>query len=309
MQTDFLRYLIKIVECGSMNKAANDLFITQAALTKAMKKLETDLNCELLKRTKNGVKLTEKGKRVYADAEKILAIEDSWKDLADHEAEVSGTVRLALINSVNSSVIDHFLINYRKQYANVIIIPKEYRDYDFLKQFENKKADIGISCYIDSNRARVYDCARKLDLEAVELCRDKFYVFMGANNPLREQPTLTTKDLKDSKLLLYSDEKDIVSTPFFADFFKKENIFFMNNMQNMIRTVMTDDVVIFNTKLFAQQNEYVVRGEVIYREVTDIQVPTVYYLLRPKILTPAERIVIDLLKATLQDLFNKVEQA
>ena len=127
MQTDFLRYLMKIVECGSMNKAANDLFITQAALTKAMKKLEADLNCKLLERTKNGVKLTEKGQRIYADAERILSIEDNWKFLADDEQEVKGRVRVGIINSICSSALNGFLFRCREKFPGVNVILKEYR--------------------------------------------------------------------------------------------------------------------------------------------------------------------------------------
>lgn len=306
MQTDFLRYLIKIVECGSMNKAANDLFITQAALTKAMKKLETDLECKLLERTKKGVKLTEKGQRIYADAEWILSIEDSWQSLADDEQAIKGRVRVAVINSVCASAINRFLFNCREQYPGINVVLREYKDFDFLRQFEKRKADIGICHYINSDRENLYRLALNLDLEIEELCHDKFYIFMSAQNKLAKKLYLEKKDLTDLKFAVYSDEDDMVSAPFFMSYFKAENVFFMNSMYSMIRAILEENAVIFNTKVFANQNEYVARGEIVYKEVIDISLPTTYYMIRPdsRRISVSETIVANMLKDSMREIFE-----
>lgn len=308
MQTDYLRYLVKIVECGSMNKAANALYVTQVALTKAMQKLEADLNCELLVRTSSGVRLTEKGNFVYQDAKKILAIEQKWASLADNAQQVCGKVRVAIINSVCSSVMDQVLFKCRKMYPGIDLILKEYRSYDFLRQFEKRKADIGICNFFEWSKDNVYQIAERLGFEIEELFQDQCYIFMSAKNPLAQKNAIESKDLYDLRFAMYSDENDVISAPFIADYFKAENIYPMSSMQSMMRAIIEEDVTIINTKVFAEQNEYVLRGDIVYKEIVDMPFPTTYYMIYPKALTisNAEKKVVDLLKESLPEIYPDI---
>ena len=53
-----INYVIKIVECGSMNKAAEQLYVAQPSLTGAIKELEKELGFSLFNRSGKGVSLT-----------------------------------------------------------------------------------------------------------------------------------------------------------------------------------------------------------------------------------------------------------
>lgn len=74
-----IKYLIKIVECGSMNKAAEQLYVAQPSLTGAIKELERELGFSLFNRSGKGVSLTPDGveflmyaKEVYAGYETLM---------------------------------------------------------------------------------------------------------------------------------------------------------------------------------------------------------------------------------------------
>jgi DNA-binding transcriptional LysR family regulator len=56
-----LKYFIEVVNCGSINKAAEGLFIAQPSLSNAIKDLETELGLELFTRTPKGITLTQDG--------------------------------------------------------------------------------------------------------------------------------------------------------------------------------------------------------------------------------------------------------
>lgn len=51
MRLSQLEYFIKIAQCGSITKAAQELFLSQPSLTKAINNLETEYNLQLLERT------------------------------------------------------------------------------------------------------------------------------------------------------------------------------------------------------------------------------------------------------------------
>ena len=69
MRIQQLAYLDKIVETGSINEAAKQLYLTQPSLSNAIKELEEEVGIQLLIRSKLGVTLTEDGREfmIYAD--------------------------------------------------------------------------------------------------------------------------------------------------------------------------------------------------------------------------------------------------
>ena len=61
MRIQQLQYIIKIVETGSMNEAAKQLFITQPSLSNAVKDLENEMGIEIFIRNPKGITLTHDG--------------------------------------------------------------------------------------------------------------------------------------------------------------------------------------------------------------------------------------------------------
>jgi len=72
MRIQQLEYLEKIVETGSFNEAAKQLFISQPSLSQAMKELEKEYDLQLFYRSKLGVTLTDEGRAFINYARNIL---------------------------------------------------------------------------------------------------------------------------------------------------------------------------------------------------------------------------------------------
>ena len=56
-----LKYALTIADCGSMNEAAKQLFISQPSLSLAVKELEKEIGTRLFKRSNRGVSVTQEG--------------------------------------------------------------------------------------------------------------------------------------------------------------------------------------------------------------------------------------------------------
>ena len=67
-----MEQFVKIVECGTISKAAEELFLSQPALTRSMQKLEQELGVELFFHGKNKIELNENGKFAYTLAVDVL---------------------------------------------------------------------------------------------------------------------------------------------------------------------------------------------------------------------------------------------
>lgn len=107
---------------GSISKAANYLFISQPAITKSIKKLETELGITLFNRSPKGVKLTENGKIFF---EFIKNGVESFMN-GEHKLTALKNLDTGVIKiGASTTVTKYFLINYiekfHKLYPNIDI--------------------------------------------------------------------------------------------------------------------------------------------------------------------------------------------
>ena len=67
-----MRYAVEIAQCGSINQAAQNLYVTQSSLSKAMKELESVLGYAVFRRTPAGTAVTEEGQSFLELARQIV---------------------------------------------------------------------------------------------------------------------------------------------------------------------------------------------------------------------------------------------
>ncbi len=84
MYNHYLDTFIAVCECGSFNKASEQLYISPTAIMKQMNTLESHLGLRLIERTSSGVKATPAGEQIYKDAKFI--IDYSQKSIAQAKA-------------------------------------------------------------------------------------------------------------------------------------------------------------------------------------------------------------------------------
>lgn len=105
MELRQLRYFVRIVDLGSVSKAAADLFIAQPALSRQVAALETELNSALLVRSTRGVTPTESGRAFYVQAQAVLRQVGRFPEEVQSAAErPTGTVAVGMPFSVSCIV-------------------------------------------------------------------------------------------------------------------------------------------------------------------------------------------------------------
>ena len=72
MRIQQLQYIIKIVETGSMNEAAKQLFITQPSLSNAVRDLEREMGIDIFIRNPKGITLTKDGVEFLSYARQVV---------------------------------------------------------------------------------------------------------------------------------------------------------------------------------------------------------------------------------------------
>jgi DNA-binding transcriptional LysR family regulator len=96
MELRQLRYFVAVARHGGFTSAAQELWLTQSALSQQVRRLEAEVGVALLRRTPRGVQPTAAGEELLVRAEAILAeVARARADLDHHAGATRGRVRVA----------------------------------------------------------------------------------------------------------------------------------------------------------------------------------------------------------------------
>ena len=113
-----LTTFIYVAELRSFTKAADRLGFSQSTVSFQIKQLETELSCQLFERINHTVHLTEKGREVLEYAHQINRMTRELKDSMKEEVS-SGYIRLAMADSLCTSLLSRDFLRFRELYPNI----------------------------------------------------------------------------------------------------------------------------------------------------------------------------------------------
>lgn len=202
MRIQQLQYVIKIVETGSMNEAAKQLYITQPSLSNAVRNLETEMGIQIFIRNPKGITLTKDGMEFLSYARQILEqtalLEERYKgdntsrDLfsvsSQHYAFVVNAF-VALFNGTDMTQYELFL--------------RETRTWEIIDDVKNFRSEIGVLFLNSYNRDVLTKLFDDNSLIATTLFTTTPHIFVSKSNPLANRKKLNMKDLEDYPYLSY----------------------------------------------------------------------------------------------------------
>ncbi len=146
MNYDIYRYLLTIVKTRSITRAAEELHISQPALTKALRKQEEELGVKLFDRKILPITPTYAGERYFENVRKLLEIEEGLRDEMHNIA--NGTqerVRIGIPVNRGVTWLPHILLEFRKVHPEVEVKVMDGADTEFEKALLNNSLDFCIS--------------------------------------------------------------------------------------------------------------------------------------------------------------------
>ncbi len=118
MELRQLRYFVRVVELGSMSRAAMDLDMVQSALSQQISRLESELSTRLLQRSSKGTVPTEAGLAFFHEAQLTLRHAEQAIHAAQ-QARLSGAVSIGLSPTIASVLGLPFMQALRLRYPEV----------------------------------------------------------------------------------------------------------------------------------------------------------------------------------------------
>ena len=236
MRIQQLHYIVKIVETGSMNEAAKQLFITQPSLSNAVRDLEREMGIKIFIRNPKGITLTKDGVEFLSYARQILEqtalLEERYKskDTNRELFSVSSQHYAFVVNAFVSLLKGADMSRYE-------LFLRETRTYEVIDDVKNFRSEIGVLFLNSYNRdvlTKMFDDNR---LTYTSLFQAHPHIFVSQDNPLANRDIVTMKDLEDFPYLSY--DQGIHNSFYFS-----EEIF--SQIPHKKSIVVSDRATLFN---------------------------------------------------------------
>jgi DNA-binding transcriptional LysR family regulator len=205
LNTLHLKYAIEVAKTGSITLAAENLYMNQPNLSKAIKELETSLGIDIFRRTSKGIVPTKKGEEFLTYAENILAQVEAM------EAHYSKNKVKKITFSISiprASYISHAYTRFvekldkAKEWELNIIETNSMKTVNDVAEGE---CNLGIIRYKLGYESYFLDFLKDKKLKYESIGEFEYLVLMSSSNPLASMDTLTAKDLNHCVEILHGD--------------------------------------------------------------------------------------------------------
>ncbi len=236
MRIQQLHYIIKIVETGSMNEAAKQLFITQPSLSNAVRDLEREMGIDIFNRNPKGITLTKDGVEFLSYARQVVEqtalLEERYKSKTTHRElfSVSSQHYAFVVNAFVSLLGEADMTQYE-------LFLRETRTWEIIDDVKNFRSEIGVLFLNSYNRDVLTKMFDDNHLTYTSLFKAHPHIFVSKDNPLANKKLIHLEDLEDFPYLSY--DQGIHNSFYFS-----EEI--MSQIPHKKSIVVSDRATLFN---------------------------------------------------------------
>ena len=196
MNIDQMKYFIRIVDAGSLNKAANGLYISRQRLRASLNSIENELGVRLLERTNRGVQPTPDGKTFYRMARNILSeyeqtVASFHKDPSTERTMVAVAISVGYSGVAFSMAIN----NYMLEHHDISVMARD--PYDAIFEISTGALDIGFV---------VVHRGTEIESDSIVVTKrytERSHVLLPANHPLASRKSLSLKEVTNYPIVLF----------------------------------------------------------------------------------------------------------
>ena len=223
-----LNYIITISETGSINKAAEKLYVSQPSLTSAIKELERELGIVLFNRSGKGVTLTADGLEFLPYARQVYG---QYLGLMEKYGKSGERRQKFGVSCQHYSFAVKAFVEMAKAYdmAKYEFAIRETRTLDVINDVDQLHSEIGILYLSDFNRKAMLKLLHANGLAFHHLINCNAYVYLWKGHPLANRKSISLQDLEPYPCLSF--EQGDASSFYFA-----EEILSTNDYPRSIKT-------------------------------------------------------------------------
>ncbi len=205
MNTQHLKYVIEVERTSSISHAAENLYMGQPSLSKAIKELEDSLGFTIFERTSKGVTPTQKGTKFLSYARNVLNQIDMMESLSD---EVDSDMQNFNISIPRGSYIADAITNFILELDSSTGIHVNVQETNSLQVVSNifdGPFNLGIIRYQTEYENYFVDYLNEKQLRFEQIWEFDYLALMSVNHPLAKKDHVDFKELKKYTEVTHGD--------------------------------------------------------------------------------------------------------
>lgn len=203
MKLSQLEYFCEVSRCHSITEAAQKLYVTQPAISAAIRALEKEFGVSLFTRSKNHITLTKEGELFYQKASTLLdEVNRTSEELYDLGKQVA-PVRIGIPPLLSTVFFPDMLMAFEREYPDIPVQLLEYGSIRAAKLVQDDLLDLGI---VNMN---FYEIDK---LAVCQILTEKVMFCVCPEHPLAGEKKIEIKMLKDELLIMYNTDSVLNAT-------------------------------------------------------------------------------------------------
>ena len=196
-----LKYALTIADCGSMNEAAKQLFISQPSLSETMKELETEIGLDIFLRSNRGIVITPEGEEFLGYARQVT---EQFGLLQSKYIDKKVKEKFSVSTQHYTFAVKAFVETVKQigmeQYEFAV---HETTTISVIENVKNFRSEIGVLYENDFNEKVLNKMFKENGLEFVELFSCDTFVYLWSGHPLAKQDVIAMEELDEYPCLSF----------------------------------------------------------------------------------------------------------
>ncbi|MFR0956333.1 MAG: LysR family transcriptional regulator [Roseburia inulinivorans] len=201
-----LKYALTIADCGSMNEAAKQLFISQPSLSETMKELETEIGLDIFLRSNRGIVITPEGEEFLGYARQVT---EQFGLLQSKYIDKKLKEKFSVSTQHYTFAVKAFVETVKQigmeQYEFAV---HETTTISVIENVKNFKSEIGVLYENDFNEKVLNKMFKENGLEFVELFSCDTFVYLWSGHPLAKQDVIAMEELDEYPCLSFDQGRN-----------------------------------------------------------------------------------------------------
>ena len=194
MDLTLIRSFLAVAESGAITEAAEQIGITQPALSRRIQQLEQHLGVDLLTRGRKGAALTEIGRLVQSEAQAIVARYEHMREIvSDHQRLAAGSVRIGGGATAVSFILPEAIAAFQATHPQVRFQMREAGSTEIAADVVAGHLELGV----------VTLPVRDRELHVTPLTTDRIVLVARRDHPLVQRRRVRIQDLADQAFVAF----------------------------------------------------------------------------------------------------------
>ncbi|MBS3182945.1 LysR family transcriptional regulator [Leucobacter manosquensis] len=192
METRRLEAFVALVDAGGFRQAADELFITQPALSQQIARLEKDVGVQLIDRTTRPITTTEAGREFYFRCRNVL---DSMREISqlleDAREAHFGRVRIGVVPAMLFASPARAIRSFQSHFPEAEVLVRSLATSTLIEELEQGSVDVAVLLTRPDLK----------DVSAVDLFSEDYMVCLPSGHPLEAYDEVSFGQLRGERLI------------------------------------------------------------------------------------------------------------